>query len=92
MDQDRTGKIRYTEFLAATAAARTVLDERQLKQLFAKLDADSTGFISVETLSSVLGTGMYVFNLKVCVFSLGTGTTHTQHTSLDMYGFNVKLM
>ena len=92
MDQDRTGKIRYTEFLAATAAARTVLDERQLKQLFAKLDADSTGFISVENLSSILGTGMYVFNLMVCIFILGTGTTHTQHTSLDMYGFNVKLM
>ena len=81
MDQDRTGKIRYTEFLAATAAARTVLDERQLKQLFAKLDADSTGFISVENLSSILGTGMYVFNLKVCMFFRNRYDTHTAHVA-----------
>jgi hypothetical protein len=81
VEQDQTGKIRYTEFLAATAAVRTVLEERQLKQLFAKLDADSTGFTSVENISSILRTGMYVFNLKVCVFFLGQ-VQHTRSTLL----------
>jgi hypothetical protein len=54
-DLDGTGKIRYTEFLAATIEAHGVISEEKLAEAFDRLDADDSGFISAENLAEMLG-------------------------------------
>lgn len=55
LDVDRTGKISYTEFLAASMETMGLLQEEQLLEAFDRLDADDTGFISAENLKQILG-------------------------------------
>jgi calcium-dependent protein kinase len=55
MDVDKSGKIGYTEFLAATVEAHGVAKEEQLLEAFDRLDADDSGFISEENLKEILG-------------------------------------
>jgi EF-hand domain pair len=54
-DLDGTGKIRYTEFLAATIEARGAISEERLAEAFDRLDSDDSGFISAENLIEMLG-------------------------------------
>jgi Ca2+-binding EF-hand superfamily protein len=54
-DLDGTGKIRYTEFLAATIEAHGVISEEKLAEAFDRLDADDSGYISAENLAEMLG-------------------------------------
>jgi EF-hand domain pair len=54
-DLDGTGKIRYTEFLAATIEAHGVISEERLAEAFDRLDSDDSGFISAENLAEMLG-------------------------------------
>lgn len=56
MDQDRTNRVQYMEFLAATLEARGYIDEDRLLETFERLDADCSGYISRENLSALLGT------------------------------------
>jgi calcium-dependent protein kinase len=56
-DLDGTGKIRYTEFLAATIEANGSVSEVRLAEAFDRLDSDDSGYISVENLLEILGDG-----------------------------------
>ena len=52
---DGSGKIRYTEFLAATIEASGTISEVKLAEAFDRLDSDDSGYISVENLLEILG-------------------------------------
>ena len=54
-DLDGTGRIRYTEFLAATIEAQGAISEERLAECFDRLDSDDSGFISAENLAELLG-------------------------------------
>ncbi|KAL7568560.1 hypothetical protein ACA910_002672 [Epithemia clementina (nom. ined.)] len=55
VDLDGTGKIRYTEFLAATIEAQGAISEERLAEAFDRIDSDDSGYISKENLRSLLG-------------------------------------
>ena len=44
-DLDGSGRIRYTEFLAATIEAQGVISEERLAEAFDRLDSDDSGAI-----------------------------------------------
>ena len=52
---DGTGRIRYTEFLAATIEAQGAISEERLAEAFDRLDCDDSGYISAENLAELLG-------------------------------------
>jgi hypothetical protein len=52
---DGTGRIRYTEFLAATIEAQGAISEERLAECFDRLDSDDSGYISAENLAELLG-------------------------------------
>jgi hypothetical protein len=52
---DGSGRIRYTEFLAATIEAQGAISEERLAEAFDRLDSDDSGFISAENLAEILG-------------------------------------
>ena len=54
-DLDGSGRIRYTEFLAATIEAQGAISEERLAEAFDRLDSDDSGYISAENLSEMLG-------------------------------------
>ena len=54
-DLEGTGKIRYTEFLAATIEARGAISEERLAEAFDRLDSDDSGYISASNLRQILG-------------------------------------
>lgn len=54
-DLDGSGKIRYTEFLAATIEAQGAISEERLAEAFDRLDSDDSGFISAANLKELLG-------------------------------------
>lgn len=55
IDQDRTGAIHFMEFLSATIEATVTASARLIDQAFDHLDADSSGFISVDNIRDLLG-------------------------------------
>lgn len=55
VDLDGSGRIRYTEFLAATIEAQGAISEERLAEAFDRFDTDDSGFISVDNLKDVLG-------------------------------------
>ena len=63
LDQDHTGVIKYSEFLAASMDERLFLDERRIVNAFNKLDVDRSGSLSKENLRVFLGDiGEELFN------------------------------
>ena len=54
-DMDGTGRVRYTEFLAATIETQGVIEEARLAEAFDSLDSNDSGFISAENLIEILG-------------------------------------
>lgn len=54
-DLDGSGRIRYTEFLAATIEAQGAISEERLAEAFDRFDTDDSGYISVDNLKDVLG-------------------------------------
>ena len=52
---DGTGRIRYTEFIAATIEAHGLIGEERLAEAFDRLDGDDSGFISAENITEILG-------------------------------------
>ena len=54
-DIDGTGKIRYSEFLAATIEAHGAINEEKIAEAFDRLDCDDSGFISTKNLVEILG-------------------------------------
>lgn len=50
VDYLKNGKINYSEFLAATISARTVITNEMLWALFKHFDTDNSGFISAENI------------------------------------------
>ena len=52
---DGSGRIRYTEFLAATIEAQGAISEERLAEAFDRLDTDDSGKISAENLTEILG-------------------------------------
>lgn len=57
-DLDGSGKIRYTEFLAATIEARGAIGEERIAEAFDRLDSDDSGYISAENLRELLGSDL----------------------------------
>jgi calcium-dependent protein kinase len=55
IDQDLSGTIYYTEFLAATLEARGRIVEEKLADAFDRMDVDDTGYISRKNLKDFLG-------------------------------------
>ena len=54
-DLDGSGRIRYTEFLAATIEAQGAISEERLAEAFDRFDTDDSGYISVDNLAEILG-------------------------------------
>ena len=54
MDTDKSGKIDYTEFLAATLDEKIYLKEQRLFEVFRAFDKDESGKISKEELMKLL--------------------------------------
>jgi hypothetical protein len=54
-DLDGSGRIRYTEFLAATIEAQGAISEERLAEAFDRLDSDDSGYIDAENLAEILG-------------------------------------
>lgn len=52
---DGSGRILYTEFLAATIEAQGAISEERIAEAFDRLDSDDSGFISAENLAEILG-------------------------------------
>lgn len=52
---DGSGRIRYTEFLAATIEAQGAISEERLAEAFDRLDSDDSGYISPQNLADMLG-------------------------------------
>lgn len=52
---DGSGRIRYTEFLAATIEAQGAISEERLAECFDRLDSDDSGYISAANLAELLG-------------------------------------
>uniref|UniRef100_A0A7S3K0F3 non-specific serine/threonine protein kinase n=1 Tax=Aureoumbra lagunensis TaxID=44058 RepID=A0A7S3K0F3_9STRA len=55
VDHDGTGRISYTEFIAACLEGSSLVQEDQLAEAFDRLDADESGSISRENLRDILG-------------------------------------
>jgi Ca2+-binding EF-hand superfamily protein len=58
IDIDGTGKVHYTEFLAATVESNGSIDEERLAEAFDRIDTDCTGYITVSDLQDFLGPGI----------------------------------
>jgi serine/threonine protein kinase len=54
-DLDGTGKIKYTEFLAATIESTGLVTEERIAEAFDRLDSDDSGYISLEDLREIFG-------------------------------------
>ena len=50
-----SGRIRYTEFIAATIEAHGTISEARLAEAFDRLDCDDSGYITAENLMEILG-------------------------------------
>ena len=50
-----SGRIRYTEFIAATIEAHGAISESRLAEAFDRLDCDDSGYITPENLMEILG-------------------------------------
>jgi calcium-dependent protein kinase len=55
MDLDGTGKVHYTEFLAATIEAHGSIAEERVAEAFDRLDSDDSGYITVQNVVDFLG-------------------------------------
>lgn len=55
MDVDESGRINYTEFLAATMGVNGEITERRIQEAFEVFDTDDSGFISRDDLRQMLG-------------------------------------
>jgi len=54
-DLDGSGRIRYTEFIAATIEAQGDISEERLAEAFDRFDTDDSGNICVDDLAEILG-------------------------------------
>lgn len=61
IDTDGSGKIDYTEFLAATMEKSLYMKEEKLMMTFKMLDLDGNGKISKEELKIVLGGFFFIY-------------------------------
>lgn len=52
---DGSGRIRYTEFLAATIEAQGAISEERLAEAFDRIDSDDSGYIDAANLAEMLG-------------------------------------
>lgn len=55
MDLDGTGKVHYSEFLAATIEAHGALEEERIAEAFDRLDSDDSGYITKQNILDFLG-------------------------------------
>jgi len=63
LDADGTGKVHYTEWLAATMKPSTLATDKAIKQVFHYLDIDQSGLIKPHELFRVLGCSDTVKNV-----------------------------
>jgi calcium-dependent protein kinase len=75
MDQEKTGKVHYMEFLAATLESRVKSSGQLLNQAFDHLDVESNGKISIDNLQQLLGPN---FTRDQCEGLIKKGVHHCQ--------------
>ena len=66
MDLDGTGKVHYSEFLAATFESHGSISEEQVAECFDRLDNDDNGHITKEDIVDILGADLpesYIYNI-----------------------------
>ena len=56
-DVNNDGLISYEEFIQAAIDHKTLLNEKNIKEVFNIFDLNGDGFITLEELKKVLGTG-----------------------------------
>jgi Ca2+-binding EF-hand superfamily protein len=54
-DVNKNGLVQYTEFLAASLEAHSMIEEERIAEAFDRLDNDNTGYISKANLINFLG-------------------------------------
>ena len=54
IDMNKSGKIDFSEFVAATLSQEKLMDDKKLRRTFDYFDTDSTGKISVANLKEAL--------------------------------------
>lgn len=62
-----SGKIRYTEFIAATIEAHGAISEARLAEAFDRLDCDDSGYITAENLAEILGYDVSPVEIKAII-------------------------
>ena len=67
IDQDHSGTIDYSEFIAAAMQKRVYLDEERLHDAFHRLDVEGTGFLTKEGLTKILGASFTADEVS-CIF------------------------
>ena len=60
IDADKSGKINYTEFIAATMNQSIYLKEEKLFQAFKMFDKNNDGFITADEIKNVLGSKQWL--------------------------------
>ena len=63
-DSDRTGTIRYTEFLAATIESLVggIINKERIADAFDRFDDEVSGYITIDSISEVLGNEDFPLN------------------------------
>jgi len=62
---DGSGRIRYTEFIAATIEAQGDISEERLAEAFDRFDTDDSGNICVDDLAEILGKDFHDMKFKI---------------------------
>lgn len=86
-DLDGSGKLRYTEFLAATIESTDLVTEERLAEAFDRLDTDDSGYISVGDLRELLGEDVPKQYVQQVIAEVGVeqNTRVTYEDFLDMW-------
>jgi len=61
LDQKETGAIEYDEFLNTCICSYIYLKEMKLRQAFARLDTEKSGYISIEQMKDTLSSAEFAF-------------------------------
>lgn len=79
IDQDHSGTIDYSEFIAAAMQKRIYLDEERLHDAFHRLDVEGTGFLTVEGLTKILGGSFSPEDVRMFFFKVLNNTEDIGH-------------
>jgi Ca2+-binding EF-hand superfamily protein len=90
IDMDGSGRVHYSEFLAATIEAHGSIDEDRLAEAFDRIDNDDTGFITVSDLKALLGDDIPIEYLNEVIDEVDLDHDHmiSYEEFLDLWNIN----